>query len=142
MILYLDTSALVKRYFHEPDSDKVLDAWRLAKQVVTSHVAYAEGMAAIYRKIHEERLTRAELQNITASFQSDWQGFIRIEVNDRLNPYIDKVLDQSRLRGFDAIHLASALLVRERFHHGLLFACFDTRLASAARLHGLKTLPA
>ena len=33
MILYLDTSALVKRYFQEPFSEEVADLWKKAAEI-------------------------------------------------------------------------------------------------------------
>jgi predicted nucleic acid-binding protein len=36
MILYLDTSALVKRYFAEPYTDEILLLWRQATGIITS----------------------------------------------------------------------------------------------------------
>ena len=36
MILYLDTSALVKLYFREPFSDEILLKWQTAAQIITS----------------------------------------------------------------------------------------------------------
>jgi hypothetical protein len=45
------------------------------------------------------------------------------------------------LRGFDAIHLASALIVHDRLPEEYLFACFDKKLLRAAQMAGLKTLP-
>ena len=50
MILYLDTSALVKRYFLEPQSDGLLSRWVQAEIVVTSSVAYAETVASFFAK--------------------------------------------------------------------------------------------
>ena len=41
------------------------------------------------------------------------------------------------LRGFDAIHSASALLLKERTHLEVSFSCFDKRLKAAARAEGL-----
>ena len=50
MILYLDTSALIKKYFKEVGSKDVISRWKAATAVVTSTVAYAEVMASIYLK--------------------------------------------------------------------------------------------
>jgi predicted nucleic acid-binding protein len=47
MILYLDTSALVKRYFEEKYSTEVIRAWESALAISTSAVAYAEGLKAM-----------------------------------------------------------------------------------------------
>jgi predicted nucleic acid-binding protein len=56
MILYLDTSALVKKYVKEPGSSKVVSAWKKALCIATSAVTYAELLAAFYRKSREERM--------------------------------------------------------------------------------------
>lgn len=54
MILYLDTSALIKRYFREPFSGAVLSKWTDAEAIVTFAVTYAETMACF-----DDRLNRA-----------------------------------------------------------------------------------
>ncbi|MFC1534586.1 hypothetical protein ACFLZG_07635 [Thermodesulfobacteriota bacterium] len=64
-----------------------------------------------------------------------------MEVNDELNGYIDRVIGRHQLRGFDAIHLASAIVTHENIPCDFLFACFDDRLAHAARSEDLETLP-
>jgi len=48
MILYLDTSALVKKYFKEQGSTEVIRLWKKTSSIVTSTVAYAETLAAIH----------------------------------------------------------------------------------------------
>lgn len=141
MILYLDTSALVKRYFREPYSDEIISRWKSAAQIVTSFVAYAETTAAIYQKKREAELADTLIREIVGSFRRDWESFILVEVNDELNGYIDRVVEEYPLRGFDAIHLASALAIREMLPEDFVFACFDDRLARAARLEGLQTFP-
>jgi predicted nucleic acid-binding protein len=141
MILYLDTSALVKRYFREPFSDDIIDRWKSANQIVTSFVAYAETVASIYRKKREEDLGDTLVRKIKDSFQQDWMTFIRVEINDELNMYIDHVISQHQLRGFDAIHLASAIVIQENIPDDFLFACFNDQLARAARLEDLETFP-
>ena len=141
MILYLDTSALVKRYFYEKYSDDVISRWKSATQIVTSFVAYAETMASMYRKKRESDLADTLISKITDSFHRDWESFIRVKVNDNLNGYIDRVVEKYPLRGFDAIHLASAIVIHERLPEDFVFACFDNRLARAAQSEGLETFP-
>jgi predicted nucleic acid-binding protein len=141
MILYLDTSALVKRYFLEPYSDEVISRWKSAAQLVTSSVSYAETMAAMYRKKREQGLGGPLIRRIAASFRRDWESFVRVEVNDELNGYIDRVVAGYPLRGFDAIHLASAIVIRERLPEDFVFACFDERLLLAARSERFETFP-
>jgi predicted nucleic acid-binding protein len=64
-----------------------------------------------------------------------------VEGDNRLNETIHKVIADHGLRGFDAIHLASALAIGSAVADNLLFACYDEKLAQAARVEGLETLP-
>ena len=142
MILYLDTSALVKRYFKEPYSDEVIAKWQEATEIVTSSVAYAETLAAVHRKKRESALKEDLVNKIAADLRADWNSFIRIQVNDELNKYFDKAINGYPLRGFDAIHLASAMIMNETFPDNLLFACLDQALTQAAIKEGIQTFPA
>jgi hypothetical protein len=81
------------------------------------------------------------VREVVELFQRDWQSFIRVEVTDELNGYIDRAVKGYPLRGFDAIHLASAMVIHERLTEGFVFACFDDRLARAARSEQLETFP-
>lgn len=137
MILYLDTSAILKRYFQESFSEEVSAKWKQSEMIVTSSVAYAETMATISRKQKEADIDNKVIQKTIQAFQMDWSGFIRVEVTDDLNEYINNVLQKHPLRGFDAIHLASALVIYEKFPRTFFFACFDQRLNQTARLESL-----
>jgi len=139
MILYLDTSALVKRYFREPYSDDVIFRWKSASHIVTSFVAYAETLASMYRKKREAGLADTLIRNIADTFRKDWESFIRVEVNNELNGYIDRVVEGYPLRGLDAIHLASAMVIHEKLPENFVFACFDEELVRAAKSEGFET---
>ena len=141
MILYLDTSALIKKYFKEIGSAEIISKWQEATGIVTSSVAYAEALASIYRKKRETRFSNDKLGKILAAFRRDWNSFIRVEVTDDLKEWIDKTVSRYPLRGFDAIHLASALIVHDSLPEEFLFACYDQKLLGAAHKAGLKTLP-
>ncbi len=141
MILYLDTSALIKKYFKEIGSDEIISKWQEAAGIVTSSVAYAEALASIYRKKRETKFGNDKLGKILDAFRRDWNSFIRVEVTDDLKEWIDKMVSRYPLRGFDAIHLASALIVYDSLPEEFLFACYDKKLLRAAHETGLKTLP-
>lgn len=141
MILYLDTSALIKKYFQEVGSDEIISRWKEATGIVTSSVAYAETIASIHRKKRETKFNNAKLVKILDTFRRDWNSFIRVDVTDDLNEWIDKMVSRYPLRGFDAIHLASALIVHDRLPEDYLFACFDKKLLLVAQTAGLETLP-
>jgi predicted nucleic acid-binding protein len=141
MILYMDTSALLKKYFKEPGSTEVISKWKEADGIVISSVGYAETVASVHRKKREVNIRAERFRRVLSSFQKDWKSFIRVEVNDNLNEAIDKIIAKYPLRGFDAIHLASALIAHKRLSEDFLFVCFDRNLIQAAQMEGLETLP-
>jgi len=141
MILYLDTSALVKKYFKEKNSSEVIDAWKSSLAISTSAVAFAELLAAVYRKASEMRTKKFNIETVVRLFQEDWSTFIIVEVDNRLNETIHKVIARHGLRGFDAIHLAAALTIGSAVTEKFLFACYDERLRRAAQTEGMETLP-
>jgi predicted nucleic acid-binding protein len=141
MIVYFDTSALVKKYFMETGSAHVISMWKKADGVVTSSVAYAETMAAFHRKYREAKLPKSSFTVLVESFKRDWASFHRVELTDDLNEFIDKLVRYYPLRGFDAIHLASALVVHQKLEEDFLFLCFDEQLLRFAKKEGLNTSP-
>ena len=128
MILYLDTSALVKKYFEEKNSAEVISVWKSSLGISTSAVAYAELLAAVYRKASETQANKSLFESVVSSFQEDWSSFIIVEVDNRLNETIHKVIANHGLRGFDAIHLASALAIGSVVADNFIFACYDEKL--------------
>jgi predicted nucleic acid-binding protein len=140
LILYLDSSALLKRYFDEEGSAEILSLWRESRVAASSAVAYAECLAAIQRKTRESGKT-AEAGDLAVAFRKDWAGMVRLDTSADLEERMDALVVRRPLRGFDLIQLASALMLRERFSEVFLFACFDDRLLVAARSEGMDVFP-
>lgn len=136
-LLYLDTSALIKLYIEEPGSAEVWAKVADAQIVATSRVAYVEARAGMARKRREGEWSAEEYQRLLKDFTQDWENYFIIEVTEGLTRLGGELTGRYPLRGFDAIHLASAILLRNRTHGVLFFCCFDTRLSEAARAEGL-----
>lgn len=112
MILYLDTSALVKLYDLEEGRDLVEQAVDEAAVLATSSVAYAEARASLARKRREEVFSDEELREAVAALDGDWQTFETFAVTENVARLAGALAERHSLRGFDAIHLATALLIR------------------------------
>ena len=132
MILYCDTSALIKRYVEEDRSDEVDGLWEEAVGVVTSTVAFAETVATFRRKYREGVLSEIGYIQTVAEFKSEYPRLILVPISSELNRIIEEVLLKHPLTGFDAIHLGSALLIDKGSHLATRFACFDDVLNKAA----------
>ena len=138
MIIYFDTSVLVKNYVNKEHTEAVVAYWGQTETIVISEIAYAEFFSAVNRRRREGSLSEEDYQAITERFKNDWEAFEKIPVNPRLNQQIEDLLTQYPLRGFDAIHLASALSFRQHLaDEPLLFICADRRLCETAQAENL-----
>jgi len=81
------------------------------------------------------------IDKLHAAFQSDFDTLTRIALDDDVHRRVDRLLARHALRGADAVHLASAVLVHELLQEPVTFACADARLVSAARVEGLRVVP-
>jgi len=140
MMLYLDTSALIKRYVDEDGSGRVNELWDGATGIATSVVAFAEMIAALNRKLREGVLSAREYSRTAASFKGDYRRIILVPVSAGLNERIEKLARKHALRGFDAIHLASALVIRNNGKVEMGFACYDRALNEAALNEGFPAI--
>lgn len=137
MILYCDTSALIKRYVAEEKAEGVNELWDNASVITTSVVAFAEMMAVFNRKLREGVLLVEEYKETVKEFKSDYRHLLLVPVNEDLNISIEGLLKKHSLRGFDAVHLASAMIFMQSNDTDLVFACFDHALNQAAHKEGL-----
>lgn len=138
MILYLDTSSLVKLYVEEEHSEVVRGWARDSAVLATSRVALPEAMAAFARRWREGQLRADAFERIRAALSAEWEHFAVVDLDERL---AGDLAVTHALRGFDAIHLAAALTIRQRDGEVTVgFASFDERQQAAARTEGLTVL--
>lgn len=138
MILYLDSSSLVKLYVEESGSPDVHRWVDDAEVLATSRVAFAEVMAALARRQREGSLDAAAFQAAEARLAVDWADIAVVEVDELA---AGRLAVQHALRGFDAMHLAAALDMRKDAGSArLAFTSFDKRQVMAAEAKGLIVL--
>jgi predicted nucleic acid-binding protein len=140
MIVYLDTSSLVKLYVEETGSGKIRLLVNEASLVSTSKIAYAEARAAFAKKRQEAMFSIKILRGITEDLNRDWEGYFVLEVTDGLIKAAGDIAGKYLLRGFDSIHLASAISLKDRINSEVYFSSHDTRLNQAARREGIPLL--
>lgn len=131
MTLYLDTSALLKLYVVEPHSKLVRRAVERAEHIALAVVAYAEARAALAHRHRDGSLDDAGLRETTGALEQDWPTFTRLEVTDGMARLAGSLAERYALRGFDAVHLAAALMWH-RDSGDARFLGFDNRLNEAA----------
>ena len=137
MILYLDTSALVKLYVQERGSAQVRAQVNKADVIATSVVAYAEARAAFARLRRERPASGKRHREWVGQLDRDWDRYVLVELTAAVVRSAGDRAEQHSLRGFDAIHLASALWLKSAHADDLTFAAFDRRLTAGAKAAGL-----
>ncbi len=133
MILYLDTSSLVKLYVREDGSDEVKALFDGARVVATSQVAYAEACAAFARKHLQGDFTDEQYQAVITNLQQDWGAYFAMDVSWPVSKLAGALAERHSLRGFNAIHLASALILKTRLGSTITFSSSNHKLEDAAQ---------
>lgn len=133
MILYLDTSALVKLYVNEDGHHQVKRAVDRASYVATSRVAYAEARSALSRLRREGVMGAKRLRGAVEALKRDLSSLIQVELTSRVSLQAGELAEAHGLRGFDAIHLASAMELGQPPGPGVELMTFDSRQKRAAK---------
>ena len=140
MILFCDTSALVKLYIKEAFSAEVHAHAAMAKTVAVSRIAWAEAMAALARRVRENAVDAEAIETVRTRLRHDWSGFAIVEVTQTLVEQAGEYADTFALRGYDSVQLAAARQLQEAAAMDVCFGCFDARLEKAAKILGMQTL--
>jgi len=137
MIVYLDTSSLVKLYVLEEDSHAVEKLVESSDVVATSLIAYAEARSAFARRLREDVFSVEEYRLILSRFDQDWDNCLKIGITGELVRRAGDLAEKHGLRGFDAIHLSSAISFREELSFPVYFSCSDKKLQNASGIENL-----
>lgn len=137
MILYCDTSALVKLYINESHAREVKALAGEAEAVAVCRIAWAEYYAATARRAREVTEDQGGMDRARQSLAADWEHYVVIDVSQAVVVRAGEYADAFALRGYDAVQLAAAAEAMEAAGQDLIFACFDRRLNKAAGLLGM-----
>jgi len=133
VILCLDTSSLVKLYIEEAGTADVRELLASANVAATSDVAYPEMRAALARRHRDGSLSPAHFRAAKRAVDIDWSNYLAVSATPTVCREAGEVAERHRLRGFDAIHLASFMaLLRTADGSSVEFSSFDTALNRAA----------
>jgi predicted nucleic acid-binding protein len=132
----------VKLYVEEDGSERIREITGLARVIATSAIAYVEARAAFSRKRHAGGLPPSDHRRVVGDLDRDWPHYLRVHVADSLLHSAAALTEAHRLRALDAIHLASAKLVKGDLGQTMTFASWDADLERAAIQEGFDSLGA
>jgi predicted nucleic acid-binding protein len=138
LTVYFDTSALLKLVVEEEGSETAASLWDRADAVVTSRLAYAEGRAALAAARRKGRLTTRAHGTAKRAFEALWRQLWLLELREDIVRAAGDLAEQLALKGYDAVHLASAVSASGG---DVVLATWDRDLGSAALALGLAVAP-
>ena len=141
MILYADTSSIVKLYVEEEGFQSTRALTARAEEITTSIIAYVEMRTALARKLRRNEIARPDYNLALEDFKRDWSSYTIIPVSQELASSAASLAERHALRTLDAIHLASAKILAENIGDPLVFVSADNELLQAATQEGLAISP-
>jgi len=130
--LYVDTSALLKRYVAEDDSELCEQILLADHAWVTARHTWVEVVRNLARL-----LSGPERARVKKIFRGDWERMHVVEIDATVCERAGDLAETLQVRPLDALHLAAA----ERAGGGALaFLTYDIRQAQAARSLGWSVL--
>src|SRR5579864_2395134 len=113
-MLYLDTSALVKRYSSEKGSKDVVARFDRGEKIFTSRLTFAEPHSSLGRKFRARELTGRDLAKLREEFQSDWLFSLNVlDLDVGTMSALPRLVEEYDLKAGDAVHLSAAFWLRD-----------------------------
>ena len=141
MIVFFDTSVLVRCYLAEVGTTDAVSLWNQAHSRAGSVLLAAEMLATFARKRREVPADAPAIDAQQAAFLRHWQGMDRVSLTPALLPELLRLHAAYGLRGADSLHLAAALFYQRQASEKITFACADAALAAAAKAEGIDVGP-
>ncbi len=146
IIAYLDASALVKRYVVEAGSSWVATLCdpSAANTIATARITKVEAAAAFASKRRSGDLPKASYLKVLQDLAYDFMHqYLLVEVDTALVDLAVELTKRHKLRGYDAVQLASALtldrLLSQARADRVVFIAADKALLEAAQEEGMNT---
>jgi len=141
MILYLDTSALAKKYVAEAYSTEVAALLGQAELIGASLLTRVELPAAVAKAVRMNWLSATDGERAIKAFRAEWPSLLAVQATESLVARADNLAWEHGLRAYDAVHLAAALIWQAALGEPVTVATFDKQLWQAARAIGLAIWP-
>ena len=142
-MIYLDSSALIKRYVREDGTDVVKSILGGDDLITTSKLSYPEILSALMRKVRAGEIERKTFNGIVDMFDRDWDHVLVLDFHNDLLQIVKMLIGKHPLKAADAIHLSSALWLKASSKAEVTFVASDSSLLKAAgaeKLHVMNPL--
>ena len=141
MIIYFDTSALMKLFVTEQHSEVTQRFAAESARVVVSQITWVEMCAGLALKQRTRQVNADISATALDQLRLEWPRYLRLAIDDHLTAEAGDLAQRFGLRAYDGIQLASAQRAHRQLGRNLLFCCFDKQLNAAATALGVGVAP-
>jgi predicted nucleic acid-binding protein len=132
MITYFDTSSLLKFIIKEIGSEENLNIWNFSDEKVCSQLTRTEMHSALMRKVREGSISASAMRARLDAMDKLFADVVLVDITSEVIDASCELVKELPLKSADAIHLATALMVRAD-----LFSSSDKKLCAAASESGI-----
>ena len=132
MITYFDTSSLLKFIIKEIGSEENLNIWNFSDEKVCSQLTRTEMHSALMRKVREGSISASAMRTRLDAMDKLFADVVLVDITSDVIDASCELVKEFPLKSADAIHLATALMVRAD-----LFSSSDKKLCAAASESGI-----
>jgi predicted nucleic acid-binding protein len=122
----------------EEGSELAAELWGTPHPAVSSILAYPEARAALASARRAGRLTATGYRRAVEDFEATHSELVVVGIDGPLARHAGDIAEDMGLRGYDAVHLASALALGSE----TTLITWDTELSRAATHSGCAVAPA
>ncbi len=134
MTIYAETSAVLRWLFAEPGGGEVLAVLAAATKVTCSRLTLVETRRVIRRAERETRVSAAQSADLLAVFAQAVSTWAILDLTNDVARRAEEGFPSEPVRTLDAIHLASALFLRQSFPDLVMLTVDDRVRANALQL--------
>lgn len=137
MTVYAETSAVLRWLFAEEGGEALRAALAAAEKVTSSRLTLIETRRVVRRAERDGRITAAQSADVMAVFAQAVSTWAILEITEEIARRAEDGFPNEPVRTLDAIHLASALFLRQSFPD-LVVVTADERVRANATLLGFQ----
>jgi predicted nucleic acid-binding protein len=118
VILFCDTSALMKLRVDEAQSDQKRQISSTVDVIGVCRISWAETMAALSRLQREDPVSNEDLEQARQNLIQTWNTFTIVQVSQPLVETAGRLADAFALRGYESVQLAEPMNCRSTQNRG------------------------
>jgi uncharacterized protein len=108
MVVFMDTSALIKRYLQEEGTDVVDSYFLQENDIVISPITGIELNSALRRRLLEGDINSNTYNKAVKAYSEEEKSFIEIRWDLRFKEWAIQLISRNRIKTLDAIQLTAA----------------------------------